>query len=580
MLVLIVSISSSSFSTAIGEGNIDGGGGGVGKNKEGYYWSGADGVRVTVIRDGDNKAVTTPIDLTNSALSNVEIHFGKVSKIQYKSGTALTLSMGAYTYNIPKTLLPRIVPIQGDANIETIKRYFCSEYTLKVIADIIGFNYDNLISGEYKLLLEPLAYFNVGGVLTAATAHEAALYNQILGGDLRQNISSLSHKNLPLSMFLETSDLGFPAWEGPTTEKVSNNQIITSLGLGIVRFREADPPVSLETTDYVYRVDTDVISSITLSTDNRVTPDKAASVSFDIGDRTYTVSDIVMPEGESQVVWVKWHTPPTAQKMTITVRVNGNGSANINGVRDKTFTANVVDLKEKVPPNPTANDVKPNGYVLQPVPTKQQKTSASWGLWSAFWEPNWEWESDWDWDSDWEYDEASEKWIDNGSWVDNGKWVDNGDWIYECTNYTAGLTANMNVQPDGKVPTANNKTMRSGYGINMNVKTSLNSNAPSSSITAVQNVLSYYPEFNYNKYLRMLEKTKGGYSAEFDLRANEFSTYSARVHFTPIWFPDGRYEPIATVMDAWTPDGMLTCTLSDFLNISGNLYDDWHIAPK
>ena len=91
---------------------------------------------------------------------------------------------------------------------------------------------------------------------------------------------------------------------------------------------------------------------------------------------------------------------------------------------------------------------------------------------------------------------------------------------------------------------------------------------------------SYYPEFNYNKYLRMLEKTKGGYSAEFDLRANEFSTYSARVHFTPIWFPDGRYEPIATVMDAWTPDGMLTCTLSDFLNISGNLYDDWHIAPK
>ena len=175
-VLLLASISISYFSTAdVGEGNIDGGGGGVGKNKEGYYWSGADGVRVTIIRDSDNKAVTTSIDLTNFAVSDVEIHFGKVSKIQYKSGTALTLSMGAYTYNIPNTPLPRIVPIQGDANIETIKRYFCSEYTLKVIADITGFNYANLISGEYKLLLEPLAYFNVGGVLTAATAHEAAL---------------------------------------------------------------------------------------------------------------------------------------------------------------------------------------------------------------------------------------------------------------------------------------------------------------------------------------------------------------------------------------------------------------------
>ena len=381
-------------------------------------------------------------------------------------------------------------------------------------------------------------------------------------------------------MFLETSDLGFPTWNGSTTEKVSNAQILSSLGLGIVRFREADPPVSLETTDYEYRIDTDVISSITLSADNRIIPDKSASVSFYIGGRTYTVSDIVMPDGESQIVWVKWHTPSTPQKMTITARVNGNGLASINGAREKTFTANVVDLKEKVPPNPTANDVRPNGYVVPTIPGKQQKTSASWGLWSAYWGPKWEWESDWDWDSDWDYDEASEQWIDNGSWVDNGKWVDNGDWVYERTNYTASLTASMDVQPDGKVPTANNKTMRSGYGINMNVKTRLNSNAPSSSITVAQNVLSYYPEFNYNTYLRMLEKTKGGYSAEFDLRSNEYSTYSGRVHFTPIWFPDGRYEPIATVMDAWTPDGMLTCTLTDFVNISGNLYDDWHIAPK
>jgi len=95
-----------------------------------------------------------------------------------------------------------------------------------------------------------------------------------------------------------------------------------------------------------------------------------------------------------------------------------------------------------------------------------------------------------------------------------------------------------------------------------------------------ENVLSYYPEFNYNTYLRLSDMITGGYSAEFELKPNEFSTYGRRVHFTPLWFPDGRYSPVANVIDAWTPDGMLSCSLSDYVDIQGNLYDDWHSAPK
>jgi len=49
---------------------------------------------------------------------------------------------------------------------------------------------------------------------------------------------SLSHQNLPLSIFLEKSDLGYPAYSGSTTRPQSDSTIISSLGLGIVKFKD------------------------------------------------------------------------------------------------------------------------------------------------------------------------------------------------------------------------------------------------------------------------------------------------------------------------------------------------------
>ncbi|MBQ7726660.1 MAG: hypothetical protein IJT66_05895 [Clostridia bacterium] len=51
------------------------------------------------------------------------------------------------------------------------------------------------------------------------------------------------------------------------------------------------------------------------------------------------------------------------------------------------------------------------------------------------------------------------------------------------------------------------------------------------------------------------------------------------VHYTPLWFPDGKY-PIAVVQsDAWTPMGMLSSTdVINNLTVSGNLYEDWYVG--
>lgn len=69
-------------------------------------------------------------------------------------------------------------------------------------------NYDTLIGGDYKLLLEPIAYVTFEGVRTAFTATEAAMYNQVRGGMLRKKLTSLTHKNLPLAMFFGNRRLG------------------------------------------------------------------------------------------------------------------------------------------------------------------------------------------------------------------------------------------------------------------------------------------------------------------------------------------------------------------------------------
>lgn len=47
-------------------------------------------------------------------------------------------------------------------------------------------NYDTLIGGDYKLLLEPIAYVTFEGVRTAFTATEAARYNQVRGGYVKK----------------------------------------------------------------------------------------------------------------------------------------------------------------------------------------------------------------------------------------------------------------------------------------------------------------------------------------------------------------------------------------------------------
>jgi hypothetical protein len=415
--------------------------------------------------------------------------------------------------------------------------------------------YESLISGDYKLLLEPIAYVTFNDAKIGFTATEAALYDMVLSGGLCARLPSTSHKNLPLSMFLEVSDLGYPAWNGPADKKVSNDQIISSLGLGIVRYNEP-PDLEVEAFDYEYRTDTEVITSVTLSTGSRLTPDNPGRATFSIMGSSYTVSNIVIPAGGSQVVWCKWRTPATPQMVTINVSASGGSVSN------STIKAKIMDLNENEPPNPTAND-RNDSFNLPSVPSKPQQLSASWSVWRCYWVPLWE--------QCWHTDEDGEDWY---------HWIDNGDWEYDSDTYLASLSASGRTSPDEKAVTASGKNMKSGYGVNIDINARVSSSAPSSHTTWAQNAVSYFPEFAYDTYWRLHDRVVSGYNAILSIKQNIYSTYNRRVHFTPVWFPNANYIIYTQVLDAWTPAGMLSMNVTDYVSINQSVFDDWHIAPK
>ena len=594
-LALLFAVTIPAYAT--GDPNIDTGGGGLGNGSEGNIWYGDSGVRVTIVDAESRSPVSASVDLIKPpeyvlAWNKTNIyHFGKVSKPEYNAGATLSPIRGSYTYIIPSQTLPKIIATNsGTGSITAIRNYFCDEQVLRGICSYANFDYDELVGadeddvGNYKLIIEPLAAFLYNGAALVMTATEAALYDQQVNGGLNAWMGKLTHKNLPLALFLETSDLGYPAWGGSTSQKVSNSDILSSLGIGIVRFTDEATPVEVSDYDYEYRVDTDVITSVEVS-GGQADPDNPVSVQFNIEGTPYTVSNVFYPEGDSQLVWVKWHTPDEPCVITIRVSVSGPGWA------QSTVNCNITDLAGKDPPNPVADDR--NDAYTRPAstPVNAEVTSASWGIWSPWWQEFWEWVPDWEkcWHDDWVSESCDSScpedcsgghgyWDDWYHWVDNGWWEDHGWWEFDYESYSASLTADMSIVPDDMSPTATASTLKSGYGIHESVTARVRTDQ-SGAVTAAQNAVTYFPEFQYLDYWRLLDRTVTGKSSSFEFKNNHYSTYDRRTHFTPIWYPDGAYTPYTWLLDCWTPAGMLSANLTDSVTVRGNLWEEWHIAP-
>lgn len=309
-----------------------------------------------------------------------------------------------------------------------------------------------------------------------------------------------------------------------------------------------------------YRAGMTVITSYRIYKNCRhnIIPSHNNTVSFEVyyynGSSKVTVtnqawSQAVVPGWGNNLVYFKWTVPQAAVGKTVycVAKVNSTLSVDEYNITNNTATLSrtVASVPISQTPDTQYEKQKPSGYTIPSTPQTQNGT-ATWSMWEYV----------------------------NGSFVQR--------------NYGIAIsTANPSVTPDSDSPSKQYSggvwKMRSGYGITMSYIPYLTSvsgyTIPSSSAyTAVQRASASFPEFRYsssvNQY-RTLEKTGSGFS----FIQNSDADGKERLHFTPLWYPNGSYTVSVTATDCWTPAGMIqTVRNSNAVTIVDAAYDDWYIG--
>lgn len=609
-----------------GDVNVDGGGGGnntedgTGKLDTILDNEKDEGVRVTLVNAETFERVTTPIDFANNPRKPIELHFGKEYKLWYVNNPKINMLKGtSYTWKTPSIKLPKI--IGGDIN--KIKEYFGSETFIKYYSSLSGVSFEELTSGKYKFMLEPVGYPKIQGKVTACTATELALLDKKLNGYISKSfIQVFTHRDLPLSMFLAKDEFGLKKFQGSTKAKQNSDTIIKQLGIGAVTFKETPetPPVDI-IPQYKYRTNTVVYTSLktSLGMSNviggngrdgyTVSPVKINFSLSDNLDNAKIISQKSSAYTSDDTIYVKWKTPEVPKKMTVIANVsyvdieyNDRGEAiRKNKVEKIEIPIEIEEIKENTPPNPGPDDRNPNWMMPNKIPKiADDKTKNEWK----------------------EYEIRADSYVDgfdkNGNpkiryvtlttektySVKFGSYDDLYNNVYtdpECKTYIT-----IDIGGGRKV-----YNMKSGYGIRQEVNSKLKCNVEireeeigtyASEVVdqngnvvgtetktgvvtktrtesndigiAPQNAVTYFSDFYFKDYFRLLEPTEDveniGIKSILQFKNNRFSTYNNRTHFTPIWYPDNEYYVLNSyIFDAWTPAGMLGIGMSsieDFRN--------------
>lgn len=340
-----------------------------------------------------------------------------------------------------------------------------------------------------------------------------------------------------------------------------------------------DPPLSDVYPTFVrpnatYRNGTEIIASYIIHNNSYAehAPDQPLSVHFSAyyynknGEQTNITTQqnsVAVPRSDENLTWFKVKIPPGVTKIYLTCTTDSPP-----GVVETNAENNTDDQVIDVSPSPSSQtpntkfeNVPP--YFSRPddnaeVPTGSYATNVT---------PNATWQQ-------WVYE--------NGAW---GK-----------RTYGMTLTADQQIAPDVNAFSSFRSGgfwhMKSGYGVSLTANTGVSRYGSAilpdaGAYVLPQNGNAYFPEFGYEpadgKY-RTLQLTA---SNKLEFEPNPYSITAQgehdgrRVHYTPLWYPDGNYTVKTYLYDCWTPAGMIS--LQNTLNpvvIGSNIYNDWVINHK
>lgn len=356
---------------------------------------------------------------------------------------------------------------------------------------------------------------------------------------------------------------GYYAGSGKATISAKNPTATITIPLTKI---PPQPDVNLNVeiqTNGTYRKGSTVIVSALCSSDVDVTTSNPAAVSLiatyqkktGSGHSTVTITsqtkDIIIPGGESNLVWFEFTLPTTGYlsdiinlECILTPPDNMSGNK-----KNASKILNISEHTQRSSPNPGYEDSAPHLYSVPPKPARENPR-VTWSVW---------------------------------------EWVNNS---FQKKTYSASLVTHASLNPDSTAgyQSYNSATgmwsTRSGYGVNTQLNVSVNN--IEGAIAGTAKADAYYPEFDYsvavNKSSSLLldGSTLGGGQLKhsFVFRPNLSTISRNNMHMTPIWFPDGQYTVHYQVYDIWTPGGELTASENATILIEGNMYDDSYVLPQ
>lgn len=299
-----------------------------------------------------------------------------------------------------------------------------------------------------------------------------------------------------------------------------------------------------------YREDTNVITSYWLK--NKSSDDYTQSQNITVRFRVYdyrgrllitkTKTQAVVPANDKNLVYFKWKVPKGILLNRVTIKADIlDGGVYYNLVSRQYST---VKYTKYVTPDTQFEKAAPSGYTIPPEP----QTSSSYAAW-------------------WEYS------CSDGVFTKQN---------YGMGIYTGGTNKITPATGASAVQNGSDWTMKSGYGITLNSYRMLlmiygYSFPDSNAYTPAQYAVALFPEYNYSLSSGKC-RTLGlsGYYWQFPENADY-----GRTHFTPLWYPDGKYTVKVVQSDVWTPSGMISANIAtNGISIKDSAYDDWFVGRQ
>lgn len=167
-------------------------------------------------------------------------------------------------------------------------------------------------------------------------------------------------------------------------------------------------------------------------------------------------------------------------------------------------------------------------------------------------------------------------------------WEENASGGFERKTYLFRASVRSpSFKPDDRafaaVRTGDNAwTLPSGYGIEVLFDPDVSFTDDPDAVTGWQTASVLFPEYGWSSAEGLFAALERSADGKFVFRTDESGSGSSsgeRLHFLPLWMPDGEYVPVLQASDCWTPAGKLSVrTHFDGLTVEHSAYDGWYLG--